>query len=377
MFRAGAGVELVYCLLLITRMGRAAASATATAWESTIEAATNQITALISEDDLATVEAGLLRLADEPALRPGSKPLFPVALPSGKKYVLKVAERALMAAEQACYELRRIGRRPCLPARVVHVEIEGMGRIEGLLKPYIEFDPAAELDADTTRWSELQRSVLLLEHAWDWFLDNLDTNTSQYALIGPDAYPLNIDWDRAFASDAHSRFSRFAKYKRTLPNARTFLYSDYVEGRITLQFELLRREARRIRHLPSGEVRRIVGEYAAVRFEGDPESARELVERVVARKRRIEKEVARFRLEMREERRRLVVSPPRDVRSRARAFGTIVWDHWQVVLNGVIRGPAGTIGRRILRLVRGVAVGVLKPPRLLPRRRPRDAAPAP
>ena len=103
-----------------------------------------------------------------------------------------------------------------------------------MLKPFIDFNVSAELDADTTQWTVEQRAVMLAEHAWEWFLDNLDTNTSQYALLGPLRLPVNIDWDRAFFSDGRSELSRFAKYKPQLPNARTFLYADYVAGKVKL-----------------------------------------------------------------------------------------------------------------------------------------------
>ncbi|MGC4066806.1 MAG: hypothetical protein QM784_19655 [Polyangiaceae bacterium] len=154
----------------------------------------------------------------------GSKPLLTLIDEDGRKYVLKRGDLPLMAAEQAAYEMRSLGGRPALPARVVSVELSGLGVVEGLVKPYLEFDPNSELQVDTTRWTELQRNVMLAEHAWEWFLDNLDTNTSQYALVGPDAFPVNVDWDRAFASNFSAELSRFAKYKATLPNARTFLF---------------------------------------------------------------------------------------------------------------------------------------------------------
>ena len=234
---------------------------------------------------LASVGTQVLRATEPDAARAGSKPLI-VLEDASEKFVLKLAEPALMAAEEAAHLLRALGRRPSVPSRSVRVEVEEVGTLVGIVKPFlVDFDPEKELSADTLTWTELQRSVILLEHAWEWFLDNLDTNTSQYALLGPHAYPLNIDWDRAFASEAQAELSRFAKYKSTLPNARTFLYSDYVEGRIGLDFALLMRECRHITRLPLDDVKRILGAYANQAFPENPDRGRALVARVLWRQR--------------------------------------------------------------------------------------------
>ena len=285
------------------------------------------------------------------AERVGSKPVLSLEA-GGRRYVFKLAEPALVAAEVAAYELRRLGDRPVLPARGVTVELPTLGASFGLLKPHLHFDAAKELGTDTASWSELQRAAILVDHAWDYFLDNLDTNTSQYALIGPRAVPVNIDWDRAFFSDSRSKLSRFAKYKATLPNARTFLYADYVEGKIELPFELLLNEARRIGRLPVNEVRRILERLADVRF-GDRRAARHFVLRTLARQRRIEHQVLRFVNELTRERRALNATPETTA-ERVRKLSVLGWDHWQLVLNVVLRGPIGVGARKLLRIVRGL-----------------------
>jgi hypothetical protein len=317
----------------------------------------------LSIGHLASIETSLLQPApsEDPAL--GSKPLWAMTDPDGRRYVFKVAEPALVAAELAAYELRRLGGRPCVPVRAVSLEIADVGVVSGILKPFLEFDPERELGADSRRWTELQRCVLLREQAWEWFLDNLDTNTSQYALLGADGYPVNLDWDRAFASSAHSAMSRFAKYKSALPNARTFLYADYVEGRIGLTFAFLRQEAKLIRRLAVADVRRITTSYARVRYEDDEARARELVERVLDRQRRIEQEVSRLVRDLRAERRQLAHAGDGDLMARSRALATLLWNHWQVALNYVVRGPAGKMGRKLLKLARARGAGV---PTLLP-----------
>jgi hypothetical protein len=183
---------------------------------------------------LASVETELLRPVEGEFERTATKPVVPLTDPSGKRYVLKVAEPALVAAEIAAYELRRLGGRPTIPVRRVTVDLPGGAVVSGVLKVFLDFDETHQLSNDAREWTELQRTVILREHAWDWFLGNLDTNTSQYALLGVAGYPINIDWDRAFAHEERSELSRFAKYRTALPNALTFLYADYVEGRISL-----------------------------------------------------------------------------------------------------------------------------------------------
>ena len=182
-------------------------------------------------------------------------------------------------------------------------------------------------------------------------LDNLDTNTSQYALIGEEGLPLNIDWDRAFATEARSELSRFEKYKSVLPNARTFLYSDYVEGKVDLPFSVLHAEARRIRRLPEAKVRSILQRYALVRFEEEDER-RSFVARVLHRQRHIDADFKRFARDLLRERLAISVATPPGVASRLRQGSTLLWDRSQVLLHFIARGAVGTSGRKLLRLVR-------------------------
>lgn len=302
-------------------------------------------------DSFDAQAARTLRRGDSAGARSGSKPLLTLCAPSGACYAFKQCEGPLAAAEEAAYLLRSLGRRPVVPARARTIELDGEGAMMGLLKPFIDFNVSAELGADTTTWTLEQRAVMLAEHAWEWFLDNLDTNTSQYALLGPECLPVNIDWDRAFFSAGRSEFSRFAKYKPQLPNARTFLYADYVAGKIKLPLWMLADEARRIRRLPQNRVRDILARYAAVRF-SDAAEGEAFIRRMLVRQRSIEREADHFSRSLWSERRSLQ-APPVGASEWVHRRLLLAWAHWQRVLNAVLRGPVGNAARRVLSLLRG------------------------
>jgi hypothetical protein len=307
---------------------------------------------------LASVETELLCPLDAAdAERSGSKPVIKLSDPQGHRYVLKLAPAELVAAEVCAYELRGLGRRPSVPVRAVDVAMPDGAMASGVLKTFLDFDLELQLSTETQSWSELQRCVMLREHAWEWFLDNLDTNTTQYALLGVEGYPLNIDWDRSFAAEAQSEFSRFTKYRSTLPNARTFLYADYVEGRVQLNFAFLRQEARLIRKLPTEAVRRSLRAYALRRYTDDHAQAEAFVLRVLERKRGIEREVDEFVRRLRAERAVLAGAPPEDLLGKAALLPRFAWNHWQKALDTIGRGPVGTTARRALKLVRARTFG--------------------
>ena len=301
---------------------------------------------------VATIEANTLSAPDAEAHPGGSKLCLKMRDAEGQLFLFKQAEPALAAAEEAAYALRQLGGRPGLPARVLELDLGARGVSGGVLRPFLELEHDTELDSDTTRWSVEQRAVMLLEHAWEWFLDNMDTNTSQYVLAGPLRVPLNMDWDRAFASAATSELSRFAKYKPTLPNARTFLYADYVAGKIKLPLWLLAAEARRIRRLPKAAVRRILERYARARF-SDASEQEHFVRRVLMRRHGIEREVGHL-LRTSWAERRALGGPPANLRERLHHALLLLWGDWQLVLNRVLRGPIGRWGRRLLSFTRQI-----------------------
>jgi hypothetical protein len=316
-----------------------------------IERALQALMTELKVDQFETEEAKALRRGESAAARSGSKPLLTLCSESGSCYAFKQCEAPLAAAEEAAYELRRLGRRPTVPARAMSIELDGEGTLTGLLKPFVDFNVSAELAADTTTWTLEQRAVMLAEHAWEWFLDNLDTNTSQYALLGPLRLPVNIDWDRAFFSDSRSEFTRFAKYKPQLPNARTFLYADYVAGKIKLPLWTLANEARRIRRLPQARVREILGHYAKVRFT-DAAEAEAFIRRTLMRQRSIEREVGHFMRSLWSERRSLQ-APAESPGEWLHRKLLVAWALWQRVLNSVLRGPLGSAARKTLSALRG------------------------
>jgi hypothetical protein len=316
-----------------------------------IERALDALTRELAVDQFESFDAKALRRDNPAEARAGSKPLITLCSESGACYAFKRCEAPLAAAEEATYQLRLLGRRTAVPARAMNIELEGEGTIPGLLKPFVNFNVSAELDTDTTTWTPEQRAVMLAEHAWEWFLDNLDTNTSQYALLGPLRLPVNIDWDRAFFSEGRSELSRFAKYKPQLPNARTFLYADYVAGKIKLPLWMLANEARRIRRLPQRRVREILTRYAEVRFD-DPAEREAFIRRMLIRQRGIEREVGSFMRSLWSERRTLLAPPDGPAEWLHRRL-MLAWASWQRVLNAVLRGPIGMTARRVLSLVRG------------------------
>jgi hypothetical protein len=316
-----------------------------------IEQALAEMGRTLDAGRIGQLDAKTLHRVDSPEQRAGSKPLVVLESEQGDRFAFKCCDPALAAAEEAASELRRLGGRPAVPSRAMQIEIDG-APVFGLLKPYIDFEASDELDPDTTTWSEEQRAVMLLEHAWEWFLDNLDTNTSQYALLGPLALPLDIDWDRAFFSGGRSELSRFAKYRATLPNARTFLYADYVAGKTKLPLWMLSNEARRIRRLPKPAVVAILDKYARARFESDAERE-QFVARMLIRRRGIEREVGTFMRSLWAERKALEMRAE-SLREWLHHERLMLWASWQLVLNSVLRGPVGTGARRVLSKVRGL-----------------------
>jgi hypothetical protein len=149
------------------------------------------------------------------------------------------------------------------------MDLPEIGLAPGVLKPFVAFDPADELESDSSLWTDLQRAVMLREHAWEWLLDDLDANRGQYALLGPERYPVA----RRRVEREPGPPSRFDKYKPMLPNARSFLYADWLERRIELKFSYLTEEARHIARLPPARVRTLLLRYAARCERGSEETA--------------------------------------------------------------------------------------------------------
>jgi hypothetical protein len=343
-----------------------------------IERATQRLFAELRACELATAEATELVGLPDAGPRSGSKPLAFLCDPAGKRWVFKATAPELAAAEQAAFELRCLGHRPSVAARAVELELSELGRVTGVLKPFVVFDLADELPADSSLWSDLQRGVMLREHAWEWLLDDLDANAGQYALLGPERYPVKLDWDRAFSSLEPGPPSRFDKYKPMLPNARSFLYADWLERRTELELGLLAEEARHIAALPAGRVRRIVQRHAEHCRMNQPK-ARSFVAAVMSRHARAPGEFEHFIAALGRERDALSPDQAARMATIFRAGGVRAWRWWQLLLDGVFRGPLGDVARAALRSwrthsVRSHGPSLSPPPRS---RAPGDTSRAP
>jgi hypothetical protein len=298
--------------------------------------------------DSATIEARALRPAADLEPRSGSKPLKVLQDPEGRRWLFKTASTALAAAECASFQLRALGRRPCVAARPFELEIAELGLVSGVLKPFVSFDTHDQLPTDTQAWTALQRAVILREHAWEWLLADLDSNRGQYALFGPERYPVKLDWDRAFSSLEFDPPSRFDKYKVILPNARSFLYVDWLESKVALEFDSLIEEAHHIARMPAERVRHTLLEYAA-RSGLDKSQAQSFVQVVLERQRRGPREFEKFVVALHRERSSLSIGESRDLGASLRAGAVHAWRWWQLVLDGLFRGPVGDAGRASLR----------------------------
>lgn len=305
------------------------------------------VESLLSTSDL---EVNELVLASDSTITFGTKKLFMVTNPGGTQYVVKAADAPLAQAEETASMLLRLGGRPVIPARRFQGEVGGVGTVEGLVKPFLSFDSAELLSTDTVEWTDDQRLVMLAEHPWEWFLDNLDANQSQYALLGELRLPMMIDWDRAFHRAGEQGLSRFHQHRANLPNLRNFLYADYVEARINLDLSVLIEEAKRIVALPESEVRVLLMRYAEVRF-GELADQRAFVRRFIQRKRNAVRDFNRFAAELVRER-RLQTASRLPVERRLPLWWRRVFAPMTRLLNAVVQGPLGHVGRLFLRWLR-------------------------
>jgi hypothetical protein len=303
------------------------------------------------ESKLSThdLEPAAVAVSNDPETTIGTKMLFMVEA-QGVRYIVKAADPPLAQAEETASKVLGLGGRAVIPARRFEGEVGGVGLVQGVLKPFLEFDGSRTLPTDTSTWSDDQRLVMLALHPWEWFLDNLDANQSQYALIGDDALPMMIDWDRAFHRAGEGGLSRFDQHRPNLPNLRNFLYADYVEARVDLELSVLVEEAKRIAELPEAEVRPLLERYAEVRFD-DISARRAFVRRFVQRRRTAIRDFKRFAAELERER-RLQTAARLPVEHRIPLWWRRAFRHFTQALNAVVRGPIGDSVRALLRWVR-------------------------
>lgn len=304
----------------------------------------------LSFDHFHSVSPASLRLSESQSETTASKPVREFVDDRGLRYWFKTAEPDLVAAEVCAYQIRQLANKPAVPARAVRLRTDEQ-LCDGVLKPFVELEDTSQLAADTTQWTPLQRATILTEHVWEWFLGNLDTNIGQYALLRTkrgELVPVNLDWDRAFHGEPNLEGpSRFDKYRLNLPNAHTFLYADFVEGRTTLPLRLLRSEAARVRRLSPHALKPILRRYASIRFPQQPQQQEQWVDALLLRRSSIVERFAGFEQELLAERRKLVEDE--GVSAAAPAW---CWHQFQLVLHSLSRGAVGRAARTVLRAVR-------------------------
>jgi hypothetical protein len=187
-------------------------------------------------------------------------------------------------------------------------------------------------------------------HPWEWLLDNLDGNESQYVLLGEERLPMMIDWDRAFhRGGADLGLSRFSQHRPMLPNLRNFLYADFVEHRVDLDLTVLLEEARRISRLPDAPLKALFQRYADAMLPA--EERRNFVRCFMRRKKSVERAFKRFAGALARERRLqgTLDLPPE---SRIVLWSHRVWNRITRMLDAAWRGPIGKVSRALLRKIR-------------------------
>jgi hypothetical protein len=213
---------------------------------------------LPSEADLERISLHPLDAA-EPAA--GSRPQTILCDESGRRYMFKLAPAEEIAAELFAHRVRELGRRLHVPTARRELLLPGLGRVTGMLQPEIPI--VGTLDADPRRWSNLQREAMLREHPWEWLVANLDTHIDQYVLVGEQQLPLNIDWDHSLVDLAETSLTRFNRRSATIAPIRNLLYSEYVLGRLKLDFVGMQLQARKAAELPDEAIVEILDRHAA------------------------------------------------------------------------------------------------------------------
>ncbi|MFV8756168.1 hypothetical protein ACNOYE_36935 [Nannocystaceae bacterium ST9] len=230
-------------------------------------------------------EAELERIAlhplDETGPAAGSRPQTVMLDADERRYLFKLAPPEHVAAELFAHRLRELGRRLHVPTARRTLELPGLGRVTGMLQPQIPV--VGPLDRDPQRWSAIQREAMLREHPWEWLLANLDTHVDQYVLVGEHQLPINIDWDHSLLDLQQTRLTRFNRRSLTVAPIRNLLYSEYVLGRIRLDFHGMQLQARNAAEVPDAALAELVDRHA--RELGLPDDARlDLRERMLRRK---------------------------------------------------------------------------------------------
>jgi hypothetical protein len=208
----------------------------------------------------AELERVALRPIDAAEPSAGSRPQTMLHDESGRRYMFKLAPAEEIAAELFAHRVRELGRRLHVPTARRELELPGLGRITGMLQP--EIPVLGSLDPDPQRWSTLQREALLREHPWEWLVGNLDTHIDQYVLVGEHEIPINIDWDHSLIDIDQTTLTRFNRRSATVAPIRNLLYSEYVLGRLKLDFLGMQVQARKAAELPDAAIIELLDRHA-------------------------------------------------------------------------------------------------------------------
>jgi hypothetical protein len=190
----------------------------------------------------------------------GSRPQTILCDDAGNRYFFKLAPPEYIAAELFAHRLRKLGDCLHVPTARRTLDLPELGPTIGMLQP--EIPVVGALAPDPQNWSKMQREALLQEHPWEWLLANLDTHVDQYVLVGEDLLPINIDWDHALVDLAQTQLTRFNLRSATIAPVRNLLYSEYVLGRLQLDFFGMQLQARKAAELPGAALTELVDRYA-------------------------------------------------------------------------------------------------------------------
>jgi hypothetical protein len=190
----------------------------------------------------------------------GSRPQTILCDDTGRRYFFKLAPPEYIAAELFAHRVRKLGNCLHVPTARRTLDLPELGSVTGMLQP--EISVAGALPPDPQLWSKVQREIMLQEHPWEWFLANLDTHVDQYVLVGDRNLPINIDWDHSLVDLAQTQLTRFNRRSTTIAPIRNLLYSEYVLGRLGLDFFGMQLQARKIAEIRDAVLIELVDRYA-------------------------------------------------------------------------------------------------------------------
>lgn len=279
----------------------------------------------------AELERINLRPLSETGPAAGSRPQTVLLDEQGRRYLFKLAPPELIAAELFAHRVRELGRRLHVPTARRTLELPGLGPVTGMLQPQIPVVGA--LERDPQRWTKLQREAMLREHPWEWLVANLDSHIDQYVLIGEDRVPINIDWDHALVDLAQTSLTRFNRRSATVAPIRNLLYSEYVLGRLSLDFYGMQLQARKAAELPDAAIVGLLDRHAAELELADARRL-EIREQVLQRKASLVADFDALVESLRHERddNRGVASTPRSAMVRVIAHTQDAWQRFAIVV---------------------------------------------